>query len=236
MKDFIGRFWALVVSLAGLVGLYLGAVAVKLTWAFWAVVAVAVAAAAVPGVRQWLSDTRTALRDHPALKAEIASLGEQVASLTEQLAAARESAEDQYAAGLVEGSARILATALSSYTIPPRIVGIAHRHGSITLVARFDDPEPDRRVRFTVVASGTGEVKGAVRVQEIDRSRKRIYLECVEATSQQFWAHLEQRAAYDSTAPKGTELVRYIHTGKKLILDDVVATEAVETVQAEAEK
>lgn len=233
MKDFLGRFWAMAVSLAGLVGLYLGAVAVKLTWAFWAVVGLAVVASAVTPIRKWLTETRAVLRSHPALETEIASLRSQLASLRDELAEARESAHSQYLAGLDEGAARIVGTVLSADVAPPRILGIAERSGVVTLVGRYQGPTLARRARFTVVASGTGEAKGAVAVHEIDEPRKLVYLKCVDPISQQFWTHLEQRMAYDSTAPKEVELVRYVHTGDQLVVDEVVAAEAVEPTHSE---
>ncbi|MFY1703538.1 hypothetical protein ACN28G_17660 [Micromonospora sp. WMMA1923] len=236
MKDFFGRFWTMVVSMAGLVGLYLGAVQVDLTWAFWAVIGLAAVGTSVSPIRRWVADTRARIRSYPAMEAESASLRDQLEALEKELADARASADERYAAGLNEGAARIVGTIMSADAKPPTIIALAERNGAVALVARYDGSRPDRRLRFTVVASGSGEIKGAVGVLNVDESRRVAYLKCIDAISHQFWSHLEQRMAYDSSAPKGIELVRYIYNGDRLIVDEVALTEAVEPAHPEGEK
>ncbi|WP_328466756.1 hypothetical protein OHA21_47130 [Actinoplanes sp. NBC_00393] len=211
MKDFLQRFWTWALSLAGVVGLYLGAAQLHWEPVFFIVVGVALALGAAPIAFKKIVDTATKLRDFSLLEQK-ASEGEQrVAKLTAELTQAEHRAKEIFLLGLKEGRAQALGALLSQEVPPPEIIGIAESQGQLAIFANFEPsgivPQPG--TRFLVVGQVADAIKGAVEVVHVDELRQVVHLSCIEDFSPKFWSHLRDRAPYDESAPSKVRLETY---------------------------
>jgi len=209
VADYLKRFWAVFVSLAGVVGLYLGAVQVKLTMAFWIVAAISAFAALVSIGGKSLLEALAKLRTYPRLLERAAQLETDVEALSSALNASKVELGEAREAGIAEGRAQIRGAILSSMTEPPSLTLLGRFQEIFVLIAKYEESRPYPRTRYLVVGSETGEVKGCVEVVHIDDAKKSVFLQCVDAQDSEFWEHLAGRAGYDASPPVGVVLARY---------------------------
>ncbi|MET8370568.1 hypothetical protein ABZU42_12665 [Micromonospora profundi] len=209
VANYLKRFWAVFGSLAGVVGLYLGAVQVKLTVAFWVVVAISAFVALVSIGGKWLFEAHAKLRTYPRLLERAAQLETEVEALSDALDASKDEREAALEAGITEGRAQIRGAILSSMTEPPLLTLLGRFQEVFVLIAKYESSRPYPRSRYLVVGSETGEVKGSVEVVHVDDTKKNVFLKCVDAQNSEFWEHLASRQGYDASPPVGVELARY---------------------------
>ncbi|MGW5011277.1 hypothetical protein ACWEOR_04045 [Micromonospora chalcea] len=209
MTDYLKRFWTVAVSLAGIVGLYLGAVQVDLVPAFWIVMGLSALIALVWTGGNALIEMVTRVRNYPRLLERAARLQTEVEALSGAIEANKEESQAATEAALAEGRAQMIGALLSSTAEPPTISVLGKFEGIFVLIAKYEQSRPERQTRFHVVSSETGESKGSVEVVHVDESRRSVFLRCVDPQAPEFWQHLATRADYDASPPIGVELARY---------------------------
>jgi len=204
------NFWSATVSLAGLVGLYLGAIAVDLTWAFYAVIVLAAIIAGVHPLTRWAITIGIKVRNYQKLLDMIADLQAKVAAADTARDDVILLAENAWEKGVVEGRAQIIGAYTSSQFECPDIISIACVDDCPVLVTTMpSQPEHFVGARFRLVAVQTGETKGYVEVDRVDIVRSVVYMRPIVETVPEFWRHLRERAAYDHSAPPGCGLEYY---------------------------
>ncbi|WP_146167602.1 hypothetical protein [Micromonospora sp. MH33] len=209
MTNYLKRFWTVAVSLAGIVGLYLGAAQVKLLLAFWLVIGLSAVIALFWTGGKTLLEVLTRVRNYPRLLERAAQLQTEVEALTGAIEATKEESRTAAEAAIAEGRAQMLGAILSSTSEPPAISILGNHKGTFVLIAKYEHSRPEPQARFHVISSETGEVKGSVEVVHVDDSRRSVYLRCVDPQSPEFWQHLRSRVDYDASPPIGVELARY---------------------------
>ncbi|WP_410666734.1 hypothetical protein [Amycolatopsis sp. cmx-4-68] len=197
MHSFVKRFWTWVVSLSGVVGLYLGALAVNLVWAFFVVVGISLAVGLAPKIYASARLVAMRLRNYPKLLERIALL--EVMPQEKSVVAWR--------AGVNEGRAQAIGAVISVNVEPPQLTAISLLGEEVCLIVKFQvEPEMVQALQFNVTHVDTGEIKGLVRGCKVDSEKSIVYLQCVEATVPEFWSHLKEKAPYDPSPPAGFEL------------------------------
>ncbi len=209
---FIRRFWLSAVSVAGLVGLYLGAEAVDKVRVFWFTVAVAAVVAAIPTGKPLLDkafDLRAKVRSYPGLVARVATLEAELERAKKMSEALEDQTRNRYQDGILEGRKQFLGIFFSGQVkTVPKIIAISLRDAGLILVAKSSNGATlTRGTRFNVEVEATGEVKGAVEAIQVENDV--AYLACVHQTVLEFWAKLEERAPADPSPPLGIRLTRY---------------------------
>ena len=209
MTDFLKRFWAVAVSLAGVAGLYLGALQVNLVEVFWVVLAASVLIAIAS--LGWKPAFRAVdrARNYPKILKRAATLELKVEGLLADLDSKTSEVNRSFQRGLREGRQQIFGLYFSLQAEPPRIELLGDLEGVFVLIAKFEEQAPIIHARFDVTGSATGEKRGAVQVVHVDEEKSYAYLKCVEPISVEFWEHLMQRASFDASPPVGVELTRY---------------------------
>ncbi|HEX5117111.1 MAG TPA: hypothetical protein VFW65_18110 [Pseudonocardiaceae bacterium] len=208
--DFLRRFWAVAVSLAAVVGLYVAAVAIDLTEVFWIVVAASIVIGGLPIAFRKSIEIANRYRNYSKLLTQVAEHKVRNEELERDLKAAKKSAGKQWQEGLTEGRARVLGVILGYQTQPPVLVGICELSTGVALLGKPKDVRSIRRgARFSLVGANLGELRGIVEVEEVDVKTGLVILKRVDRTASAFWGHLESRVAYDTSAPTDVELVSY---------------------------
>lgn len=212
MDDFLRRFWKWLVSLAGVAGLYLGALAVNLTNIFFVILAVAVVLGAARPAGTKTLEVIKRFRAHPQLLSEVARLENEADKAQRSIRRADGRAKASYDKGVLEGRAQARGAILAVYSGEdiPEIRSIASRPGGAALVGIYTDKAPQKGARFNVSTEHLGDLKGVVEVTSVRTAEKAVLLECVSRTVPRFWAHLTERASYDSAPPPGVELTAYV--------------------------
>ncbi|MPZ24995.1 MAG: hypothetical protein GEV12_00700 [Micromonosporaceae bacterium] len=207
MKAFLIRFWSAAVSLAGIAGLYIGAVAIDQAAAFWIVMAIALVVGGGPPVARKTLEWVSRIRTYRSLLARVAQAEISVEELRGSLAAASKEARDKWEAGIKEGYARIRGMLLALEGEPPPLVAIGEADGAVVLIARRLHGN-EVGARYRVVDEYARETKGVVEAHEIDDESGTVLLRCVEALAEPFWRHLLFRAPFDTSPPWGVVLAR----------------------------
>lgn len=207
--DFWKRFWAAVLSLTGIVALYLTALPLHLLWVFWAVIGLAAAYAGIsigfPRVADWVK----AVRNHPALLNAAATAEREAGRLRSELNAAETAANTQWSAGLEEGRRQIIGGILAARVVsPPQPVAVHNdAEGRTILVATCNDPNIEIGARFRLSASSAGVSRGVVEVVDIDDARRVSLCRCdLDRAFDRFWEYLAQKAETDTMVQPGLEL------------------------------
>lgn len=211
MKGFFIRFWTSVVSLAGVVGLYLAADAAKLLIAFWIVVFGGIVAAGARPAWRFIGDFSTRQRNYPRLIERVATLEMANKQLTQAETEARAATEQLAMAMLHEGRMQVFAWLRGKSIAPiPVISSVKIDDGELVLVAQYAGKMAlTPRERFTVAQKDTGEVKGAVMCSRTDQGRNLVYLQLVENAAPAFWDAVRDRAFSEPAPPDMIELVSY---------------------------
>jgi hypothetical protein len=211
VRTYLRNFFGLMVALAGIAALYVGAVAIQKTLYFWIVIG---ASAVIAGVRpgfKGLTEIAIRFRNYPKLLERVTRSESEVEQLNIRLRDAGDNASKAWMLGLKEGYARTMGAILSlELESLPEIVGIADDDGTIALMGQYGkDSIPQAKARFKVVSRATGDLKGMVEVTRTDDERSMCLLRCVSPIVERFWQHLAERVSYDESAPSNVVLERY---------------------------
>lgn len=209
MADILKGFWTWALSLAGIVGLYLGAKQLNWVPVFWAVLVAAAILGVFPVAAKRAFEVHSKVQSYPDLLDRVAKAETETEALRSQLLAATAAAEDARQAGILEGRAQVIGSILSEQTDPPRLVGIAEMDDTLILIGECSSDPPSREARFAVIGQVVGERKGAVEVIHVDPLKQTVHLQCVEELNGKFWSHLRERVSYDASPPARVELVPY---------------------------
>lgn len=222
VTDYFKRFWVAMVSLAGILGFYVGAEAIRQVWTFWILVPLGALIALAKPTYALTSDFVGRIRSYPDLSKSVDALTIQLNNAMNDARSAKAAAAEKYDEGISEGEARVMGM-LGSLRAPiPELIGIQEFQGSVALVAKYGaESPPARQSRYTVISSTTGSIKGAVRIVHFDEARNFLLLNCIDAVQVKFWDHLAERAAYDDALPVDIQLTRYIHDGTRIVTDQV---------------
>ncbi|MFU8855051.1 hypothetical protein ACNAW0_29410 [Micromonospora sp. SL1-18] len=212
MADILKRFWAWAISLAGIVGLYMGAEQLRWVPVFWWVLAAAAVLGVIPAAGKRAFNIYSKVQAHPSLMEKVATLESETEALREKLAAAKKAAKESLQAGILEGRAQVIGAVLSEQVEPPRLVGVAETDGTLLLIGECRSDIPQKEARFTVIGQVVGEKKGAVEVIYVDQLKQSVHMQCIEETIPRFWSHLRERVSYDPSPPARVELVAYTAT------------------------
>lgn len=195
-------------SLAGLVGLYITAMSVHLTWAFWAVVAAAALVSIVTIIGPRILTWAEYIKKYPALLEAAGKHQVENSTLRSDLRASREESESQWSAGIAEGRREFYGGILSQQADKiPDLIGVdLTSEGSPVLIAQWSSESAVLGARFNVEAKNTGALRGIVEAIQIDSDRNVVSLLCIRPTSEKFWSHITQRAEFDTTPPADVEL------------------------------
>jgi hypothetical protein len=203
MMSYLKQFWAVLVSLAAVGGLYVGAKAVNLTYIFWIVIPISAVIVGAPHALRGLGELSVRVRNYPSLLQRVgeaqrvnAELEAGKQQLTEQV---RQAAEQ----GRLVAFRQVQGSLSSSYGEPPTVIAIADEGGELAIVGRYlRDAEPVIGAWYTVVTAETGISKGVVQITRLEKENQRAWMHCVEPTVPEFWRHLAERALYDEAAPR----------------------------------
>jgi hypothetical protein len=209
MKRYLALFTQALFAMATVVGLYLAAVAINLTWIFWLVIVASLAFAASRLIWPHIVAVFRAWRTYPSMVSRVKQLEGQVASSSEKLTlSAREvqrltEAIDEAASlGAERGRSEAIGEFLASAVAIPRIVQLADYDGQISLVVETTDGVPPLTARYHVKVKRTGQLRGIVEVVDVDHARGIAYLICVVSIMPDFWVALSEKVLTDSTPPR----------------------------------
>lgn len=215
IPSFLTRFWTWLVSLAGVVGLYLGAVQLNVEVVFFIVAAVAILGAGIRPAVSWVVDVGTRYRNYPRLLEQVATLTTEVRNHHAASSVIPDATKEAYAQGVKEGTDRFRALIEGSIREPPALVGAKMSDGGdiVELVARYSvDAEhhpPSKYARYRLEVYETGECFGILGVSRFNRNRSLVYLYCIEPLNEQYWESLAKVVVTDVSAPSGMVLTSY---------------------------
>jgi hypothetical protein len=180
VKRFLLDFARAVIFASTVVGLYLGAASLDVTWAFYGVVGVALLYALGRGGGPKLLDAVSRYRDYPRLQQRTADLQQQLGEsetartrLMDEVRTAREQ-------GVEEGHRQILGAALATRAtgIPRLTAATLDDQGLLLTATKPSGSTIPVQARFTVRVVGTKDSRGVVEVEAVDGETVR--LRCVE--------------------------------------------------------
>jgi len=206
---FLKRFWTLAVSLAGVVGLYLGALAVNLTKVFWIVLAVSVIVAGLPIAFKKIIDIGIRFRNYPALLLQSAKLQEEKEELATSLEESQKLTAKAWSRGLSEGRAQVLGSLLGIDVEIPKIVGIRSGQDDVLLIGQCTSDKMIRIGTRFVVESSFGDPRGIVEAIEQDEEKSLVFFKRIDNSAPIFWSHLQDRVQFDTSEPVGVQLAQY---------------------------
>jgi hypothetical protein len=208
LRSFFKLFVGTLLAIAGIVGLYLGAVTVSLEWVFWAAIVIALMVAGITRIVPALFRAYQKIRAFPGLVRQNAAYKADLDSKDQTLTNLKSSLQDAQERGVAEGRAQVMGIMLAASAPNVRIVAIATVDGEVVLIGESDS-EPRVGSRFHVIDSATGQMRGSVEVRSFDAQRSSIFLHCVDPVNVRFWEALLDRADADTSPPHGTELAPY---------------------------
>jgi hypothetical protein len=212
MHDFLKRFWTAVLSVATVLGLFVGALAVHQLWLFWIVLVVGLIAGLAKPILRIAADVITRYRAHGALLLRVAHAEKSLRAATQAIAELRAEAGTEYARGIEDGIARSVGASLArGMTLMPQLTSISVQDGEVALMGRWDSAQlpPVIDSWLSVEVIGTGESKGAVRVIFVDPEARTVKMLCCEKSAPEFWRRLARRAPEDPAPPQGVRLRPY---------------------------
>lgn len=208
MRQAAKTFVAVFVFGCTLVGAYLGALAVKLTWAFWIIVPVAVVVALTRATAPRILDWLTRIRNYDKVLKAAAASEASVRRLQGELEMAAGKSTQSFRAGVQEGRAQaigIFFALTSAAEIVPEAVSMENDlqiHGRLT-----SGQLPEVGTRLALEVAMTGEVKGIVEVIQADSEGDVVVMACVRRLVEPFWKHLEESTIGGPAFPPGLRLV-----------------------------
>jgi hypothetical protein len=210
LADFIKTFWAAVVSIAVVGGMYFGAKAINAIWEFGALIGVALIAASIrlliPRVRQIAQK----VRQYPVLIAENSALREDLQNLRQQLGDERGRTSKEWSRGVSEGRREAVGAIAASMNEVPILDAVTTRNGQLLLRAATTNVKmPYLGALYLVQSALTNEIKGTVRIVSFDASSGTAFLECTETRVVAFWQQLEASAQINPAVPPDVRLVPY---------------------------
>jgi hypothetical protein len=215
VEEFLKRFWAIAVSIAALVGAYLGAVPLHLVWVFWLACGVAAIAASASLLIPRSIELATRIRNYPILLERAGVQETEIERLQKQVSELQIDIDKRWSDGLNEGRQQIIGSVQAQAADPIALTGIALRQERLLIIATPEGKQPNIGARYSVEVTLTGDVMGVVETRAYDEERKIIILECVDARVQIFWERLAQSATLDPTPPQGVGLIPYSLTSYK---------------------
>ncbi|MHA7274990.1 hypothetical protein ACX80O_00455 [Arthrobacter sp. Hz1] len=211
LKQFLKDYWSALAILAGIVSLYLGALAIDLVWAFWLVCVASLLWAFVKPSARLIKNVVNRYRNYGKLLRRAATAEVREKLLRIEVKQLQRDLPEEYKKGLEEGASRVVGAQLGQGLEPlPRISSITLIQGCIGFAAHFNaKATPIVGSWFTVEVVGTGESKGAVKVVEVRESEKVALLQCCEEVTPEFWEKLRLRVNEDPDPPRSVRLAVY---------------------------
>ena len=206
---FLKSFWAILVSLAGVIGLYFAAAQVHLVIVFWIVAASAALLAGVFVYGKKVMQSARRIADYPRLMHASASLQAKVDSLKTELEKNQDKRLEEYSRGREEGRSEaigyVLAGSSPSVLTPAAIV---IKQDNFYMVCDYSATLPSIGARYENRMQFTEEVKGILQVVEPPvGSTGKVWLAVVVVGDESYWSVLKARASSDQSPPSGTSLV-----------------------------
>ena len=199
-------FWACFVSTGGVIATFIALDQIKLTWAFWVLVPVSVAATALFWYASNGVDMVRRIKDYPKLliRVQAAEAAVDEGKIREaNFADAIVTAMDR---GMQEGREQVRGGLLSAQSKIPNIVATVEFEMQVSFLCESTDEPPLEGARFLVVAANSGTIRGVVQTCYAGGA---TYLKCVEPSNPAFWEHLADKIDHDDTLPQGIKLVEY---------------------------
>lgn len=216
MREFGRIFAAILVFLAGIAALGLGAAAIHALWIFYVVVGGSlVLAGAVWAVRHRIPsrfvEWANRFRAYPALLKQYGVLLQQSQGLQDQVTALREDAKKAHVQGRQDGRDEMVGVVLGAMVeVPPMLTSVTFSDGILALIGEYEEGQmPDAGCRFDLVVKNTQDRRGVVQVRSVDEALKTVELVCVERTVPAFWDRLESKSLEDPSPPEAVALTRY---------------------------
>ncbi len=214
IKAFLNRFSAWALALATVGGLYLSALSLNLVAAFWVLMAVAVAVAAIPPLWRKVVDLIMQARRYPQLEGELAHAREELDQLKSTAPNVSTRIAEARILGIREGQAQTKGTFLALLSPVPTVTAVVNDDGEVALAGTCTDTKvPKSGARYFVIERITGEVKGVVELRAARAVAAEqayvVILRMIEPRSEAFWKHLAGRVEFDTTPPPGIELRRF---------------------------
>jgi hypothetical protein len=206
LQDVFDRWWKWIVTLAVVLGAYLGAAAEHEAWLSGAMVGVAlvlaIVAVVVTKVRRAVRQLRERLRKYPELEAEVKVLREELAESRSQVNADKERAEKENRRALVRGRNEAIGIVRAASNPMPVLRAVVKLDAQLLFLA-------DTKARagsltgalYSIKSALTGEIKGIVRVRGAGNAPGTVLLECQDSWVIPFWEHLEEKAEINSAVP-----------------------------------
>jgi hypothetical protein len=209
MWKFLKIFWSTAVSLAALVGAYLGAVPLHIVWLFWLVVACSVVVAIFAVLIPRGIEIATRVRGYPKLLNRSAILTDENDRLKAQIRSLQAAATSGWQDGIKEGRWQVLGSITAASYGVLALKGVVMREGQLSLVAEANGSGQVIGARYSLESELTGDIMGVVEARQFDGSRKLIILVCVDPAVMAFWQRLGENALLDSSPPAGFRLIPY---------------------------
>jgi hypothetical protein len=206
LSRLLKNFFLVLAWLAGVVGLYMGALSVKLVWAFWLTVPAAVLIAILLTYGRRLFEWANRVKNYPVLVKEAADERVRAERVETQLARLTKDVANAYGAGLEEGARRVYGGIRAMSCQQLDVVAAVAHNGTLAIIATGVNNLPMVGARYEVVSTTMKTPFGVVEVREVDVVRKRVILPVVDATSAPFWEHLSDRVGYDESPPANVTL------------------------------
>lgn len=170
MIAFWKRFWTTLISIAGVVALYLAARAENFLWAFWLVVLAALTITTTTLFAPRSLDWIRRVRDYPRLLEAAARLQADKDGLAQNVDRAVASAESNWDRGVAEGRAHVLGCLIAqSLDRMPELKGVEKIEGQAVLLAQWDPGEHILGARFHLEVEATGYIRGVLEVIDFER-------------------------------------------------------------------
>jgi len=207
MGEFAKRYWAAAVSIATVVGLYVGAVAIHLVLAFWIVMLGSLVIAGGPIAGRRALDYANRIRNYDVLLKRAAASEEDATVLRERLDAERRSTSAVFVDGIIEGRKQAIGAILSGLAAPATLLSISKRDDGLVLAAKFEDGNSIANgTRFALAVAGTGDVRAVVEVFEFDEAKRIALMTPAPPIDTEFWRQIAERAETNPDPPTSLRL------------------------------
>lgn len=147
--------------------------------------------------RRW----RSFILDYPRRIEKEVELIRQNEELVLQISTSKKLASKAREEGILIGVGEVYGELLARGTIPPEIQFICEYKETVDFMGQGDNSKIYPQARYFVKDIPSGAIRGVVEVVDINDEDKSVRLRCVEATTQEFWEKLADRARESENHP-----------------------------------
>jgi hypothetical protein len=192
-------------SIGGLAAVYYAMAAVKQGWLFAVIVIGGLLVVFVIwSVRRIRSLAREA-KGSTLLRERLQVAEGRVEDLKRANARLGKLAHQQYLDGIEEGRELVSSEIGGTLYDVPKLIALTLRDGKPLLIAELEEKSSNSdtyslgatrvKMRYSLVSTTTQEIKGVVKVVEVDKAAGRAYLQCIQELVPPFWKRLTEVAA-----------------------------------------